>query len=204
VNILVKLMATASLAATGLALAQVSRQSPFLPSAPPRSETAHSQAPGPVASARSAASEPQIYVYEDRRTDVTEIFDLTRNILVVGGDDLQRNPAAAESEFSGPTLSCSNAQYHCLETALHVAIPKGQIPQSWSTSGLSCQGRPETTEGSDLFNIVCRVNGQDSSVSLSFSRRRGVISYSRACADCWPQEFVLIGRTGLFAEGALR
>jgi hypothetical protein len=151
------------------------------------------------ATPRSSAATGRIFVYADRRSELAEIFDFERRLLVSGGDEIQRDPGRAENEFSGPLDSCDDSQFLCLETGLHIAVPRNRIREFWSVSGLSCQARP-TNDPEGTFGVVCRVDGQPSSVHFLYSGARGVISYSRLCPQCRPEEFVLVGERGIFAR----
>ena len=137
-----------------------------------------------------------VFVYEVPSTRFTEIFDLSRNMIITGGPDLQRNPAAAESEFSGPLDSCDSGDFFCLTSGLHVAIPRTQMRDAWSMGDLSCQATPIPEE---LYRINCRVRGRGISSRLIYSRSRGIVSYERICPGCPSQVFELVGRQGLFS-----
>ena len=153
----------------------------------------------PTSSAAPSLPDSKVFVYADRRSELTEVFDFERHLMVSGGEAIQRDPGRAESEFSGPLDSCDDAQFFCLETGLHIAVPRDRMTESWSISDLSCQARPANpSEGT--FGIFCRVDGQPNSVHFLYSGARGVISYSRVCPQCRPEEFVLVGDKGMFSR----
>ena len=118
---------------------------------------------------------------------------------MIGGVELQRSPRTAESEFGGPLDPCDDQRFNCLTTGLHIAVPRGEIQERWSVSGLSCEAEPVAAEET-LTRIVCRVDGRESSVNFLYSSNRGVISYRRVCPQCPPEEFVLVGDKGMFAR----
>lgn len=140
----------------------------------------------------------RIFVYKDLRSELVEIFDLNRNMVVQGGQDLMRDPANAWSEFSGPIDSCRDTGFFCFETGLHIAVPRNSGPRQWTVSHLSCRANP--TEDSNIDTVLCRNEITGSAVRFRYSSSRGVLSYTSLCDQCWPQEFVLVGDRGLFAR----
>jgi hypothetical protein len=152
-----------------------------------------------AASKNAASVSPEgVFPYRDTRSELVDIFDFNRNIGVVGGRELLLDPGNASSEFSGPIDSCGDPEFFCLATGLHIAIPRSGVLSRWATSGLSCEA--DRTADPDTFSAICRVEGHDISVRFLYSMRRGIISYSRICNACRPQEYILVGDKGMFAR----
>jgi hypothetical protein len=152
-----------------------------------------------AASKNFASASPEgVFSYRDTRSELVEIFDFNRNIGVDGGRELLRDPGNASSEFSGPIDSCGDPEFFCLTTGLHIAIPRSGVLSHWATSLLSCEAG--AIADPDTFSVICRVKGRDASVRFLYSMRRGIISYSRICDACRPQEYILVGDKGMFAR----
>lgn len=129
---------------------------------------------------------------------LVNIYDLNRNMVVIGGEDLLRDPANAWSEFGGPIDLCRDPAFFCFEEGLNIAVPRANGPRQWTVSNLSCRAR--STGDSDVDTVLCRNEITGSAVRFLYSNSRGVLSYTPLCDQCWPQEFVLVGDRGLFAR----
>jgi len=140
----------------------------------------------------------RVFVYRDTKSELFEVFDFDQDVMVEGGSDLQRDPGNASSEFSGPIDACTDARFFCLTTGLHIAIPRTGTLSRWTVSGMSCDAAQNAS--SDTFSGHCTVNGRDSSVRFLYSTARGLLSFSRVCRACRPEEYVLIGERGMFAR----
>lgn len=150
--------------------------------------------------AKKNPTPPAIFVYDDRMSDLADIYNFGSDRVGRINDRDIANPAAARSHFGGPLDLCSNEQFHCLESGFYVAIPKGTLPESWSFRGIDCRSRPEGEPAAETSKIVCRACTRGVETELIYSRRRGILSYTYHYAECRPMNFVLVGEVGLFAQ----
>jgi hypothetical protein len=157
-----------------------------------RNQPSSSRAPSP------AAPSARIFVYRDVRSELIDVFDLNRNSVTQGGQDILRDPENASSEFGGPIDSCGDPGFFCFQSGLHIAVPRTSGPRQWTVDHLSCRASP--TEERDVDTVLCRNTITGSAVRFRYSGPRGVLSYIPICEGCWSQEFVLVGDKGLFAR----
>jgi hypothetical protein len=158
-----------------------------------------SDAASPKEPSRDPVSGHSVFVYEVRSTGLTEILDLERRQMAIGGRELQRGIWEGQGDFGGPLDSCDTPQFYCLSTGLHIAVPRRGMPESWRVAHLACRARPVAAE-EGVYRGVCSIVGRDVSLEFLYSPIRGVLSYRRVCSGCWPNEFTVVGRTGIFAQ----
>lgn len=149
--------------------------------------------------AMSAGNRPDFVAYKEVSRASFEVFDFTDNSLTVGGPEILGSGRNL-SEFRGPLDPCRDAAFYCYVTGLHVAVPRAGTASSWNADGIQCHiigGGPLSAD--QTVRISCRASPR-SAVEFSFSRQQGIISYKRLCAQCFEEEYVLIGPRGIFAS----
>lgn len=140
-------------------------------------------------------------MYVDRSTGHTEVFNFENNTYASGGAELQFNRDTSSSEFGGPLDLCDDAEFYCLETALHIAVPKQWDGESWTVSDIKCSSVRKDSMQDNLFNVTCVLTSGGGGVSFVYSAERGVLSYRRSCGGCSNEELQLLGGgKGIFAR----
>jgi hypothetical protein len=139
----------------------------------------------------------KVAVYKSNMHEGLDVFDLEQGMLSLhSGEVGTRN--FPPTEFGGSLEYCSTAQFHCLRTALHVAVPKGEMMSGWSVDGITCAARRQGEAG-DVHYVSCRA-GPDTQVKFLYSKERGITAYRRICSECEPEVYRLARGTGLFSR----
>ncbi|HYG30706.1 MAG TPA: hypothetical protein VD887_10890 [Allosphingosinicella sp.] len=152
----------------------------------------------PNGAAAEKAAAPAILVYDDVRSDLADMFDLRSGRYAQIPDEDIPDPTRSRSDIGGAIDLCSNAEFHCRDDGLYLAIPKGRLTDSWTFLGIACRSRP--VNGARSYRIVCRAGSRPVETEFIYSRPQGILSYTHRCAECRPQNYVLVGEVGLFAQ----
>lgn len=130
--------------------------------------------------------------YIDGNGVTIEEYDVTTRVIDVF---FRSSGSYVRSEFGSVIIFCSNEQFQCLSSFLHVAVPRGRRVKRWQVAGLSCI----RLNNMALNEAEIRCLYRDGSVIFTYSEDRGILSYQRICSGCSSSRFVLSSRFGLFA-----
>jgi hypothetical protein len=157
---------------------------------------------GPAAAKSIDAATPvHLSIYEEVGSNIIEVFDLDRQYLYVEGREFLATMRHTEG-FGGAIRPCQNSRFHCLQTSMYIAVPKGDISVSWRYRAMRCQVLSVAGKGiAKTYSVRCTVS-PTRSVEFEYSRAGGVLSYVRKCPECDGRGYRLVRGRGLFASGS--
>jgi hypothetical protein len=151
-----------------------------------------------VSGGSSSARISQV-VYSKSGSTIVEVFTLDDGNFYIGHRGPGTQNAIVPTDFGTSLRYCSDMTFHCLRSALFIAVPKHGMLDHWSVGDYNCRSSPDLHANGQVFRITCTARGLVS-VDFTYSLRQGVTRYRRRCPECQGQDFTLVGTVGLFPQ----
>jgi hypothetical protein len=158
---------------------------------------------GPMISAMAVAFLAHTVTDRDCRERRGRIYDATTpamsDVYNLHRKWFSKQPRAtasveASSEFASAFTDCSDEALACLSGPTNLLIPRSLQSGRWNKDAIDCV----TNASSAGLRGVCRQLRGGASISYTFVRGRGLVSYQRLERSAW-RPYVVRGRCGLFS-----